>query len=266
MSWETYELWPEGAPLTAGTTDEDRPAVTWYPAPGEGIKSVVVVCPGGGYGRRAAHEGHDVALWLNSVGISAAVLRYRVAPYREPAPQLDAARAIRYVRSRAEEWGIDRERVAILGFSAGGHLACVTSNWGDDGDSGAEDPVERFSSRVQAAVLCYPVITMGAFTHAGSKLNLLGEAPSDELVERYSGEKQVHAATPPTFIWFTADDGAVPVENALDYAAALRQAGVPFALHVFESGRHGLGLSKDHEEAKPWTDLCAAWLRKRGFC
>lgn len=263
--YEIYELWPDGAPLVAGTTDEDKPAVTWYPAVGEGRKTLVVVCPGGGYQCHAAYEGHDIAEWLNTLGISAVVLRYRVAPYREPAPQLDALRAIRYVRSRAIEWSVDPQRIAILGFSVGGHLACMASNWGDDGDASSDDPIERMSSKVQAAVLCYPVVTMGDFTHSGSKQNLLGENPGEELVAKYSGEKQVHENTPPTFIWITADDDAVPVENAYQYAMELRRHKVPHALHVFESGRHGLGLSLDNEESKPWTELCAAWLGKHGF-
>lgn len=267
MVWEL--LWENGAPLAAGYEDEDRPAVTWYPAHetrGGERTAAVVVCPGGGYARRADHEGEPIALWLNSIGISAAVLRYRVGPYRAPAPQLDALRAVRYVRSRAEEWNVDPLRIGILGFSAGGHLACSTSNLGDDGVQDADDPVDRYSSRVQAAVLCYPVVSMGEFTHEGSRLNLLGEEPSAELIDRYSGEKMVHALTPPTFVWHTADDGAVPVENAMFYTLSLRRQGIPHELHVFESGRHGLGLAEDHPEASAWPGLCAAWLRKQGFC
>jgi acetyl esterase/lipase len=262
-----HELWEQGAPLAAGTTEEDRPAVKWYPAAGEGRKAAVIVCPGGGYARRAEHEGGAVAEWLNSIGISAAVLRYRVAPYRAPAPQLDALRAVRYVRHRAAEWGVDPERIGILGFSAGGHLASSVGYLADDGDAAAPDPVERMSSRVQAAILCYPVISMSSeHTHRGSRQNLLGEAPDAELAARYSGEKRVHALTPPTFMWHTADDASVPVGNVLELALALRRQGIPHELHVFESGRHGLGLALDHPEAKAWTGLCAAWLRKRGFC
>jgi acetyl esterase/lipase len=266
----TYELWDNGAPHARGTTDEDRPALDWYPAAGEGRHAVVIVCPGGGYAHRAPHEGGDVAEWLNSIGISAAVLRYRVAPYREPSPQLDALRAIRYVRWKTDEWNIDPERIGILGFSAGGHLACMASNSGDDGSTAGDaaakaDPIERMSSRVAAAILCYPVVTMGTYTHQGSKLNLLGESPSEELVARYSGELLVNGQTPPTFLWFTADDASVPVENALHYALALRRHQVPHELHVFESGKHGIGLAPDHPEAYAWPELCATWLRKRGF-
>jgi acetyl esterase/lipase len=264
--WEL--LWPNGVPLAAGNGDEDRPAVVWYPAPAalEGKRTAaIVVCPGGGYARRADHEGEPIALWLNTLGISAAVLRYRVGPYRAPAPQLDALRAVRYVRSQAEGRHVDPTRIGILGFSAGGHLACSSSNLGDDGAPDAEDLVERYSSRVQAAILCYPVVSMGEFAHEGSRTNLLGGEPDRELVERYSGENMVHELTPPTFVWHTADDGAVPVENALLYALALRRKGIPHELHVFESGRHGLGLAQDNPEVSAWTGLCAAWLRKMGF-
>lgn len=274
MNWEL--LWENEAPLAAGESDEDRPAIMWYPANVSGEEAAgtsggaptaaVVVCPGGGYGNRAGHEGEPIAIWLGSLGISAAVLRYRVAPYRAPAPQLDALRAIRYVRSRAVEWNVDPARIGILGFSAGGHLACSASNLGDDGNCSADDPVERHSSRVQAATLCYPVIVTGEFAHEGSRTNLLGDEPSEELLARYSGEKMVHAQTPPTFIWHTADDPVVPVENALLYALALRRHGIPHELHVFESGKHGLGLAQAHPEAYIWTELCAVWLRKQGFC
>ncbi|KIL39177.1 esterase [Gordoniibacillus kamchatkensis] len=262
-----HELWQQAAPLAAGTTEEDLPALEWYPAAGEGQKAAVIVCPGGGYGRRAPHEGAPIAEWLNTLGISAAVLRYRVAPYRQPAPQLDALRAVRYVRHRAAAWGVDPERIGILGFSAGGHLASSVSYLADDGDPAAADPVERMSSRVQASILCYPVISMSSeFTHTGSRDNLLGDSPEAGVGERYSGEKMVHERTPPTFMWHTADDAVVPVENVLELATALRRHGIPHELHVFESGRHGLGLAEDHEEARAWTLLCAAWLHKRGFC
>jgi acetyl esterase/lipase len=258
-------LWPNGAPNAAGTGSEDCPAVTWYPVESAAPSAAMVVCPGGGYARRAAHEAEPVAQWLNGIGIAAAVLRYRVAPYMHPNPLLDAQRAIRFVRHHAKQWNVDPTRVGILGFSAGGHLACTAGTHFDAGHAEAEDPIDRQSCRPDVMVLCYPVVTFGQFAHEGSKLNLLGANPPSDLVEALSGEKQVTPLTPPAFIWHTADDKTVPVENSLQLAAAMSRQRVPFELHVFESGNHGLGLAGDHQEAKAWPDLCAAWLRKQGF-
>ncbi|MBM7564134.1 alpha/beta hydrolase [Paenibacillus sacheonensis] len=257
------ELWPEGAPYAAGTTDEDRPALTPYPAAGS--KGAVIVCPGGGYGMRADHEGEPIALWLNSIGISAFVLRYRVAPYKHPSPLLDAQRAIRYVRLHAAEYGIDPEKIGILGFSAGGHLASSAATLYDSGRLEADDPIDRMSSRPNAAILCYPVISMGPAGHSGSLANLLGDEPDAALVARMSTELQVTADTPPTFLWHTSDDAAVPVENALLFAAALSRAGVPFDLHVYEKGPHGMGLAERDPHVGNWTTVCGLWLKRYDF-
>ncbi|MFC4809401.1 alpha/beta hydrolase [Paenibacillus sp. GCM10023250] len=257
------ELWPEGAPFAAGGADEDRPALTPYPA--TGAKSAVIVCPGGGYGMRAAHEGEPIARWLNGLGIAAFVLRYRVAPYKHPSPLLDAQRAIRCVRLRAEEYGIDPERIGILGFSAGGHLAASAATLYETGRPDADDPAERLSSRPNAAILCYPVISMGPDGHAGSRANLLGPEPDAALIERLSAERQVTPDTPPTFLWHTSDDSVVPVENALLFASALRRAGVPFDLHVYEKGPHGMGLAEDDPHVSTWTAVCGEWLKRIGF-
>lgn len=258
-------LWPEGAPYAMGDADEDRPAIFPYLLEGKG-NPAVIVCPGGGYGMRAAHEAEPVALWLNSIGISAFVLRYRVAPYRYPCALLDAQRAIRTVRHEADRFGIDPGRVGILGFSAGGHLASTAGTRFDAGRPEADDPVERQSSRPDLTILCYPVITMrDPFTHAGSRLNLLGPEPEDDRIALLSSEDQVAADTPPVFLWHTSDDAAVPVENSLMFAAALRKRGVPFDLHVYAHGRHGLGLAKDDPHVGGWTDACASWLKLNGF-
>ncbi|UUZ92897.1 alpha/beta hydrolase [Paenibacillus sp. P25] len=220
---------------------------------------------GGGYGRRAAHEGEPIARWLNGLGVSAFVVHYRVAPYRHPNPLMDAQRAIRTVRHRAEAYRVDPQRIGILGFSAGGHLASAAGTHFDDGDSGSQDPIERESSRPDLLILCYPVISMSsAFMHEGSRNNLIGQQADSALAEHLSSELQVTEQTPPTFIWHTADDAAVPVENALMFATALRRNKVPFELHVYESGDHGLGLAEGHPAAA-WTDACAAWLSLRGF-
>lgn len=229
------------------------------------LRPLVIVCPGGGYGHRANHEGVEVARWLHELGLHAAVLHYRVKPHRHPAPLHDAQRAIRLVRHHATTWRVDPARILILGFSAGGHLAASATTIHDGGDPGASDPVARQSCRPDGAILCYPVITLGEHRHDGSRRNLLGDTPDPALVESLSLETRVDARTPPCFLWHTADDGAVPVQNSLLFASALARHRVPHALHVFAHGRHGLGLAQDHPEARAWTGLCATWLRAMGF-
>ncbi|OPH52020.1 esterase [Paenibacillus ferrarius] len=262
----TIELWPGASKDSIGEDNQGCPSLTLYPVPGEGISSAVIVCPGGGYSCRAPHEGEPIAKWLNGLGISAFVLNYHVAPYEHPVPLQDAQRAIRTVRHHAEEWRIDSNRIGILGFSAGGHLASTAGTHFDAGDQESADPIERHSSRPDLMVLCYPVITFqGEFAHIGSMHNLLGQTPDEKLVAHLSNEQQVTKETPPTFLWHTADDAAVPVENCLLFAAALSRHKVPFDLHVFESGRHGIGLAGDHAEAYIWPELCANWLKKQHF-
>lgn len=258
-------LWPDGAPGAKGDTLEDKPRITPYLMPGDGPNACVVVCPGGGYGGRAAHEGEPVARWLNTLGISAVVLDYRVKPYQHPIPLGDAQRAIRFVRAKAAEWRIDPRRVGILGFSAGGHLAASASTIFDAGNPNAPDPIDRQSCRPDATILCYPVITFGEFRHNGSMVNLLGENADPKLRESLSLETRVTPQTPPTFLWHTSDDPGVPVENSLLYAMALRKNKVPFALHVFPHGRHGIGLAANVPEARQWPTLCAEWLTGLGF-
>lgn len=264
---ETMLLWPNGAPLAAGETDEDKPAITPYLVPGKG-NAAVIVAPGGGYGMRAHHEGEPVARWLNALGISAFVLRYRVAPYKYPAALLDAQRAIRTVRHSADAFGIDPNRVGMLGFSAGGHLTATAGTHYDRGlpESEAADAIDRQSCRPDALVLCYAVITLkDPSAHTGSRRNLVGEDGDPALVELLSNDEQVTGDTPPTFLWHTSDDGAVPVENSLMFAAALRKHGVPFDLHVYAHGHHGIGLALDHPHARGWSVACADWLRNIGF-
>ena len=258
-------LWPEGAPLALGEADEDRPAITPYLVEGKGNAAVVVV-PGGGYGMRAEHEGEPIAKWLNTLGISAFVLRYRVAPYRYPAALLDAQRAIRTVRHDAEAYGIDPQRVGLLGFSAGGHLTATAGTQYDRGQPDAADPVERQSCRPDALVLCYAVITLKEpYAHLGSRDNLLGPDFDPALRDSLCNDERVTDDTPQTFLWHTSDETPVPVQNSLLFASALHKHNVPFDLHVYAKGNHGLGLALDHPYARGWTGACADWLRNIGF-
>ena len=266
---EFHLLWPDGAPGAVGSEAADRPKITVYRAPAEAANgTAVVVCPGGGYGRLAAdHEGKQVAEWLNSLGVSAFVLQYRLGPrYHHPAPLQDAQRAIRMVRARAAAWGVDPARVGILGFSAGGHLASTAATHFDDGRADAGDPIERQGSRPDFAVLAYPVVSLaGAAAHTGSRRNLLGEPADPTLVELLSNERQVTARTPPTFLFHTADDAAVPVANSLLFFDALRAKGVPGELHVFAHGKHGVGLAPSDPALSQWPRLCALWLEGLGL-
>ena len=266
-------LWPEGAPGALGDKDDDKPTLTAFlPAPEKATGAAVVICPGGGYGGLAPHEGAGYAEWLAENGIAGIVLKYRLGSkgYRHPAMLNDAARAVRLTRARAGEWKIDVKRVGIMGSSAGGHLASTLLTHFDAGKADATDPIERFSSRPDLGILCYAVISMGPNTHGGSKQNLLGNSPAPELVELLSNEKQVTKETPPCFIWHTWEDNAVKVENSLDFAAALRKAGVPFDLHIYQKGPHGIGLSIGKNgaapgEVHPWAKDLMVWLKVQGF-
>jgi len=263
---DTIILWPQGAPDAAGGAGDTVPALKAFFPPREHMTgAAVVVCPGGGYGALAPHEGAPVAEWLNSLGVAGFVLTYRHAPrYKHPAPLRDAQRAIRAVRAGADAWGLDR-RVGILGFSAGGHLATTAATHFDAGNAAAPDPIDRESSRPDLAIPIYPVVTMGAFTHQGSRRNLLGEDPSPALLGLLSNETQVTRETPPMFLVHTYDDAAVPVENSLLLAAALRKAGVPFELHLYERGPHGFGLGGGDRILGGWPERCADWLRLHGW-
>jgi len=260
-------LWPDGAPGAVGKEPADIPTLTPYFVPKEkATGAAVIVCPGGGYTHLADHEGGPVAEWLNTIGITSFVLKYRLGPtYHHPAELQDAARAIRTVRAHAKEWGLDPERVGILGFSAGGHLAATLGTHFTAANPSAADPIERLSSRPDLMILIYPVITMGEGTHSGSKTNLLGANPPADLVELLSNEKQVTKETPPTFLVHTMTDPAVPVENSMMFAAALRQAGVPFEFHLYERGPHGFGLGTIDPILATWPARCADWLRVHGF-
>ena len=265
----TVLLWPSGAPGAVGTEDADRPSLTLYSLPvGQPARSAVVVCPGGGYGALAMdHEGRQVAEWLNSLGIAAYILKYRLGPrYHHPAMMQDAQRALRYVRAHAQAWGIAPDRIGIWGFSAGGHLASTAATHFDAGDPTAADPIDRASSRPDFAILAYPVITCSEwFRHQGSCRNLLGDNPDPKLADYLSSEKQVTAQTPPTFLFQTSDDQAVPVENSVAFYMALRKAGVPAELHIYQHGPHGVGLAQKDPVLSSWPQRLADWLRLRGL-
>lgn len=266
-----FPLWPEGAPGALGKEAKDIPTLTVFlPPPEKATGAAIVICPGGGYGGLADHEGSQYARFLNEHGIAGFVLKYRLgsAGYRHPVMLQDAARALRTVRARAGEWKLDPQRIGIMGSSAGGHLASTLVTHFDAGKPDANDPIERVSSRPDLGILCYPVISMGEHTHQGSKNNLLGKDPSPELVRELSNELQVTKDTPPCFVWHTWEDKGVKIENALSFAGALQAAGVRFDLHVYERGPHGIGLgSREYDPAKwhPWTRDCAFWLKERGF-
>ncbi len=260
-------LWPSGAPGAMGKEKPDIPTITRFDPPsGKANGASMVVCPGGGYGFLASHEGPDVAEWLNTIGVTAFVLKYRLGPrYHHPAMLGDAQRAIRTVRAKAEEWKLDPHRIGILGFSAGGHLPSSAVTHFDDGAPASDDPIERVSCRPDLGVLVYPVITLtDPFGHKGSRTNLLGPDPSKELIDFLSSEKQVTPKTPPCFLVHTADD-AVPVENSMMFVDALRKAKVPFEIHIYEHGVHGYGLAPNDPILSSWPKRCADWFRTRGF-
>jgi acetyl esterase/lipase len=231
--------------------------------------AAVLVLPGGGYGFCSEQEGDPVAAWFNSMGISAFVLDYSVAPSRYPQALNDARRAMQYIRAHAKEFNVDPNRIGVIGFSAGGHLAASLANLHDESNEEVNDEIEKVDARPDLCMLAYPVISWGEFAHVGSRENLLGEDPSTALIEKTSLENVVSSSTPPTFLWHTAEDEAVPVENAYLYAMALQRAKVSHELHVYPDGVHGVGLGmldyrRDNHYSQ-WRHSCEKWLLKMGF-
>ncbi len=265
---DAIPLWPDGAPGATGTAAADIPALWVYPVDKNPKAAAVVICPGGGYRVHAVdHEGHQVARWFNRKGITAVVLRYRLGPkYHHPAPLMDAQRAIRYVRQHASEWGVSPERVGIMGFSAGGHLASTAATHFEPVGATAGDPVDQHPSRPDFAVLGYPVISLAAdFAHRGSGRNLLGENPDPQLLRNLSNETQVTAQTPPCFLFHTFEDTAVHPDNSITFFQALRQAGVPAELHIYRDGPHGVGLANGHPAVGSWPDRLYDWMKSSGL-
>jgi acetyl esterase/lipase len=259
---EKLLLWSDRK--SCGGEDDFQPYLELSLLPGDEARGMVIVCPGGGYSHRAAHEGGPVAEKFNGLGFHAAVLQYRTAPYRYPAPQEDVLRSVKIIRSRAAEWRVKNDKIAVLGFSAGGHLACSSGIVFDEVRADNGDAADAVSARPDATILCYPVISGVNMPHNGSFMQLLGEARSMQELKAFSWECRVKDNTPPSFLWHTAADPGVPVENSLNFAAALRAKNIPFELHVFPHGRHGLGLGVDDNvaEIRVWPELCATWLRK----
>lgn len=263
-------LWPAAAPGAKGDAEGDKPTLTIYlPSEASATGAAVVICPGGGYGHLAMdHEGHQVARWLNSLGVAGFILRYRHrgTGYGHPAPLQDVQRAIRTVRARAEEWGVDPGKIGVLGFSAGGHLASSAGTHFQEAASDRVDAIDDSSCRPDFMVLVYPVISFTQpYTHKGSKRNLLGQEPSEELVRRFSNELQVTPETPPTFLIHADDDKGVPPENSVSFYLALRKAKVPAEMHIYPKGGHGFGLGRGGTAASNWPAVCAQWMRGRGL-
>jgi len=266
-------LWTTPAPRAAGSPAEPQPFLeVFLPTASTANGSAFVVCPGGGYGGLAiGHEGHDVARWCNERGIAAFVLHYRLGPqgHHHPTQLVDVQRAIRLVRSKATTYDIDPDRIGIFGFSAGGHLASMAATLFDEKPTlpgPPPDAIDAASARPDLAVLAYPVIALNApHTHRGSRKNLLGPADSDSLADELSTERLVTAKTPPTFIFQTDEDTGVPAENAVGFYLACRRSGVPAELHIYQPGRHGIGMAADHPTVSSWPDRLHDWLRDRGF-
>jgi len=277
---KTIPLWPEGVPGALASpapeveeepfrpTNISVPTLAAYPAlSSANTGTAVVICPGGGYRRLAMDkEGRDIAVWLNRLGVSAFVLKYRVPQFGHPAPLQDVLRAIRLVRRDAPAWGIDPSRIGVLGFSAGGHLAASASTLFDDAEGKTGAALDAVSARPDFQVLVYPVITMdGSNAHAGSRTYLLGKAPPPALVRKLSVEHQVTASTPPAFLVHGGDDASVPAENSAVYYLALRRARVPAELHAYQHGPHGAATLPGNGPISEWPTRCEEWMQSRGL-
>ncbi len=263
---EMGPLWADEAPVGDGTFEEANANLTVHlPAANKATGAAVVICPGGGYQRLVVQpEGHLIARWLNEHGIAGIVLEYRMPRGRPLVPLLDAQRAIRYVRTRSADWRIAPDRIGIMGFSAGGHLASTAGTHFDEGDPKAADPVARASCRPDFMILVYPVVTMSEATHGGSRKNLLGPDPEPALVQLFSNEKQVTGNTPPAFLAHALDDKAVPPDNSRQFAEALKARNVAVQYLELPSGGHGL----NHYQGPmwdAWQKQSLEWLAARGF-
>jgi acetyl esterase/lipase len=273
-SAEPIRLWEGDAPGALGKADQDIPTLTAFlPAAGTANGTAIVICPGGGYGGLAAHEGQGYAEFLAGKGVACFVLKYRLGSkgYRHPVMMHDVQRAIRLVRTNAAKWAVDPARIGVMGSSAGGHLATTSVTHFDSGKADSTDAVDRTSCRPDFGVICYGVISMeDGVTHGGSKNNLLGKDPAADLVELLSNDKQVTKDTPPCFVWTTGEDKAVLPENSFRFVQALRKNGIAFDFHVYEKGPHGIGLSPGKNgvpagDVHPWGKDLVFWLQQHGW-
>jgi len=268
---KTVVLWPNGAPGALGTGDGDVPKMFVYPATGAGVHSAVIVMPGGGYTHLAIErEGGEEARWLNAHGVTAFVLEYRLGPrYHFPLPMLDGARAVRYVRSHAAELDVAKDKIGLWGFSAGGHLAGYLAAVHDGGAAGATDPIERVSDRPDFAILSYGRFSMDETIPRKTNMEgLLGDHPTQAMLNTVSVVRQVTKDTSPCFIFSTSGDQTVNSLNATAFYDALKLAGVPAELHIFERGGHGVGMAqkmKNLPELAIYPELLANWMEMHGW-
>jgi len=273
LAQQAEPLWPEGKGPYAKPIDAETgsPRITVYQSKGDNTGAAVVICPGGGYGGLAKdHEGHHPAQWFQEQGVTAVVLQYRLGSQKHhyPTQLADVQRAIRWVRAHAAEMNLDPERIAVMGFSAGGHLASMAATLYDEKAYEASDAIDEVSARPDFAILCYPVITMDwEVSHGGSRRNLLGpdRVEDDALAQKLSSNLNVTEDTPPTFIFQTNEDTAVPAENSVLMFLALREYGVPVEMHVYQDGPHGVGLYRGDPVLGTWSGRLSDWLRANFF-
>jgi acetyl esterase/lipase len=261
---KTLNVYPGAVPGALGHTDADRPTIDVYLPAANPTHTAVLVIPGGGYSNVVAdREGAAPAEWLAQRGVAAFVLHYRVAPYRYPAPIADAERAMRLLRSQADNFGFSPDHLGAWGFSAGGHIASILATLFDNGISASTDPVEHASDRPDFVILAYPVISMKTdFGHADSRHHLLGPMPEPALVALLSAEDHVTPTSPPAFVFTTNDDDVVPSQNSMLYVAACQRSGVPVEFHIFEHGHHGVDLAEHLPPLHLWTLLLESWMRQ----
>lgn len=283
---DKISLYPEGIPCKSNLETEldydssgrifkkvSDPEIWYYPSDkmkGKENNVAVLVIPGGGYwGLWFDKEGVDVAKWLNNIGVSAFVLKHRLPHWeskdcRSKVALMDAQRAMRIIRKNSKIWNIDPNKIGVLGFSAGGHLASTLSTHHDNGLDLSDLKIEKTSSRPDFSILVYPVITMNRpYAHNGSRENLLGKIPSQEYLDYYSNDLQVREDTPPAILIHSDDDKGVLPENSIQYYLALRKYNIPAALHIWEDGGHGYGLGNDKGSIKSWAKICEEWMIQR---
>jgi acetyl esterase/lipase len=276
----SLKVWPNGAPDSNGMTKPEETfegrrvrnvseaeMYVYLPKIGVNTGAAVVICPGGGYMIEAMdHEGYEMAEWLAAQGVAGIVLKYRLPYGHHEIPLKDAQRAMRIVRQKAKEWGINPSKIGIAGSSAGGHLASTAGTRFDLGKPDSIDPIEKFSCRPDFMLLLYPVITFNEeFGHMGSRNNLIGAGNKWELVERYSNELQVTAQTPPTFLILADDDKGVPSRNSIEFYMALKKHKIPAEMHIFRDGGHGFGMTKKNLPVDQWPTLFAQWMKAQGI-